>query len=66
VSSDAQIFACASSAMSTSSHSAKLTTGTTPVVGNAKLDLLGHNKSIIYLNPEIPNGALQFCLAKRS
>jgi hypothetical protein len=52
--------------MSTSSHSAKLTTGTTPVVGNAKLDLLGHNKSIIYLNPEIPNGALQFCLAKRS
>jgi hypothetical protein len=29
-----------------------------------KVDLLGHIKSVIYLNPEIPNGTLQPCMTE--
>jgi hypothetical protein len=35
-----------------------------PVVDGLKLDLLGQIQSVIYLNPKISDGALQFSMAE--
>jgi hypothetical protein len=40
------------------------TTGVMPVVGRLKLDLLGHLESVVHLNPEISDGALQLRMSE--